>query len=86
MSKKPDKIEILEMNQSYGKLRIKARFNYPDGTYREILWKTSPERSDDEILEILERKYKQLEPSRIQQIQDLTKQREKRLKEKLKKK
>jgi len=85
MTKKPNPIEIVEISQSYGKLRVHARFNYDDGSWQEFIWKTSPQRSDEEIQDILERKFEQMKPEKIQQVRESAKSRETRLKERMKK-
>jgi len=82
---KKQAIEILEINQSYGKLRIHVKFNYDDGSWQTLIWKTSPNRSDEEIQDILERKYNARKPEKIQQARESAKARETRLKEKMKK-
>ena len=81
----PDPVEIIEISQSQGKLRIQAKFNYPDGSSQEFIWKTSPKRSDEEIQDILERRYRQMSPENIQAVRDTITDRTKRLKGRMKK-
>ena len=83
MSKK-DMIEILGVDQSYGKLCINARFNYPDGSWQPIRYKTSLLRPDEEIMDILQRKYEERRPERLQKVRQSIEDRKKGLQKKAK--
>jgi len=79
MSKEKDAIEIVEVSQSYGVLRIDVRFNYPDGSWQQFRLKTSPERPDEEIMDQLQQMYEQRKPEKIQAVRDSVANRKARL-------
>ena len=83
MSEK-EKIEILSVDQSYGKLCIDAKFNYPDGSWQMVRYKTSPLRPDEEIIDILQRKYNRQRPERLQEVRQSVEGRKKGLQKKAK--
>jgi len=84
MSEEKDAIEILNVSQSYGKLRIDVQFNYPDGSWQKFRLKTSPDRPDEEIMDQLQEMYDKRTPENIQKVRDSVADRKTRLIDKTK--